>query len=123
MAHPECTEEVRESSDRMLSTGQMLNFAKKSDAKQFIVGTEIGIIHTLKKQNPDKEFIPATDHAVCPNMKRINLEKILWSLEDMQYKITIDDQIRVKAIGALDRMLEVLPRAVDLIRKKNDTRE
>ena len=109
MAHPECTKEVRDSSDRMLSTGQMLNFAKKSDAKQFIVGTEIGIIHNLKKKNPDKEFIPANDRAVCPNMKRINLEKILWSLEDMQYKITIDDRIRTKAISALDRMLEVLP--------------
>ncbi len=109
MAHPECTEPVKGLSDRILSTSQMIKFAKKSDAKQFIIATETGIIHTLKKQNPDKEFIAATKRAVCPNMKKITLEKILWSLEYMQYKITVSEEIRQKAKNALDRMVATLP--------------
>ena len=89
MAHPECNEPVKAISDKILSTGQMLKFAKQSDAKRFIVATETGIIHTLKKENPGKEFFPATTRAICPNMKRITLDKVLWSLEDMHYKITV----------------------------------
>lgn len=109
ISHPECTEQVRECSDKMLSTGQMLKFAKKSPAKSFIVATEEGIIHTLKKQNPDKGFYGVTEQAICPNMKKITLEKVLWSLEDMEHKITVPEDIRIKAKAALDRMLEVLP--------------
>ena len=109
MAHPECTEPVKELSDQILSTGQMLKFAEKSTAKQFIVATETGMIHPLKKQNPEAEFIPASDRAICPNMKKITVEKIIWSLEDMKYKIVLPDQIRLKARKALDRMVEVLP--------------
>jgi len=109
MAHPECTEQVRGRADEILSTSGMLNFARKLEAKQFIVATETGIIYTLKRQNPDKEFISATENAICPNMKKITLEKVLWSLEDMEYKITIPDDIRKKAKAALDRMLAVLP--------------
>ncbi len=109
MAHPECSEPVKALADHLLSTGQMLKFAKTSSAKQFIVATETGIIHTLKKQNPNAEFIPASEKAVCPNMKKITLEKMLWSLEDMHYKITVPDPIRIKAKRALDRMVEVLP--------------
>jgi quinolinate synthase len=90
MAHPECPRPVYVVADELLSTGQMLKFAKESDAKSFIIATEVGIIHTLKKQNPDKEFYAATDKAVCPNMKKITLEKVLWSLEDMKYQITVD---------------------------------
>ncbi len=109
MAHPECGEAVKALADQLLSTGQMLQFAKNSPAKQFIVATEIGIIHALKKQNQNAEFIPASEKAICPNMKKITLEKVLWSLEDMHYKITVPDQIRMKAKKALDRMVEVLP--------------
>ncbi len=109
MAHPECTEQVRECADRMLSTGQMLKFAKEDSAKSFIVATEAGIIHTLKKENPDKEFHGVGERAICPNMKKITLEKVLWSLEDTEYKITVPRDIRIKAKAALDRMLEVLP--------------
>ena len=110
MAHPECTEPVKELADQILSTGQMLKFAEKSTAKQFIVATETGMIHPLKKQNPGAEFIPAGDRAICPNMKKITVEKIIWSLEDMKYKIVLPDQIRIKAKKALDRMVEVVPR-------------
>ena len=109
MAHPECTEPVREIADQLLSTGQMLKYAKNSSAKRFIIATETGIIHALKKQNPEAEFIAAGDRAVCPNMKRMTLGKIVWSLEDMQYKITVPEKIRTKAKKALDRMVETLP--------------
>jgi len=109
MAHPECTEPVKELSDELLSTGQMLKFAAKSTAGQYIIATEIGIIHTLKKQNPEAEFVPASDRAVCPNMKKITLDKLIGSLEDMQHKITVPDRIRIKAKKALDRMVEILP--------------
>ncbi len=109
MAHPECTEPVKELSDELLSTGQMLKFAAKSTARQFIIATEIGIIHPLKKQNPEAEFVPASDRAVCPNMKKITLDKLIGSLEDMQYKITVPDRIRIEAKKALDRMVEILP--------------
>ena len=110
LAHPECGRAVYDVVDELLSTGQMLKFAKESDARQFIIATEEGIIHTLKKQNPEKEFYVATDKAVCPNMKKISLEKIVWSLEDMQYQITVDPDIADKAKLSLDRMLEVLPK-------------
>jgi quinolinate synthase len=109
MAHPECTEPVKLLCDKILSTGQMLRFAKQSDAKKFIVATETGIIHTLKKENPGKQFFPASERALCPNMKRITLEKILWSLEDMHYRITVHEQIRIKAKNALDRMVACIP--------------
>jgi len=110
MTHPECTGPVKALSDQMLSTGQMLRYAAKSEAKQFIIATETGIIHTLKKQNPQAEFIPATDRAICPNMKRITLEKVLWSLENMQHKVTVPQEIRIKAKKAIDMMVEILPR-------------
>jgi len=109
MAHPECTEPVKELSDQLLSTGQMLKFADKNTAKRFIVATETGMLHPLKKQNPHAEFIAATDRAICPNMKKITVEKIVWALEDMQYKIAVPQDITVKARKAIDRMVEILP--------------
>jgi quinolinate synthase len=109
MVHPECTEPVKELSDQILSTGQMLKFAAKNTAKRFIVGTEVGIIHALKRQSPDKEFFPATERAICPNMKLMTLGKIAWALEDMQYKITVPHDIRIRAKKSLDRMVEILP--------------
>ena len=109
MAHPECTEPVKELADQILSTGQMLKFVKNSTAKRFIVATEVGIIHTLKKQNPQAEFTPASERAVCPNMKKITLDKVIGALEDMQFKITVPEQIRIKAKRSLDRMVEILP--------------
>ena len=109
MAHPECTEPVKKLADQLLSTGQMLEFARKSPAKRFIVATETGMTYPLKKQNTKAEFIAASDRAICPNMKKITLEKVAWSLEDMQYKITVSQEVRIKAKKALDRMVEILP--------------
>ena len=109
MAHPECTAPVRAVADELLSTGQMLKFVAAGEAKQFIVATEMGIIHALKKQNPQVEFFGPTRRAICPNMKKITLDKVIASLEDMKHKVTVPDDIRAKAKKALDRMVEVLP--------------
>lgn len=109
LAHPECSEPVKDLADQLLSTSQMLKTVEKSNNGKFIIATETGIIHALKKKNPNAQFIPASKRAICPNMKRITLEKVLWSLEDMQYKVTVPEQIRVKARQALDRMVAVLP--------------
>jgi quinolinate synthase len=110
MAHPECTEPVKALADQVLSTGGMLKFAKTSPAQKFIIATELGIIHTLKKQNPAKEFYAVTERAFCPNMKRITLEKIVWSLEDMQYHITVPEDIASRARCAIQRMIEIVPK-------------
>jgi quinolinate synthase len=112
MAHPECTEPVKKLADELLSTGQMLEFVRKAKAKRFIVATETGMIYPLKKQNPEGEFIAASDRAICPNMKKITLEKVAWSLEDMQYKIAVSQEVRIKAKKAIDRMVEILPSKV-----------
>jgi len=109
MAHPECSEPVKDMADALLSTGQMLKFVQGSSAKRFIVATEIGMIHPLKKARPDAEFIPASRRGVCPNMKKITVEKVLASLEDMQHPIEVPEEIRVKAAQALQRMVEIRP--------------
>ena len=109
MAHPECTEPVKALADEVLSTGGMMKFVRKNGAKRFIVATEIGMLHPLKKLRPEAEFIAASARAVCPNMKKITLEKVLWSLEDMKYKVTVPEDIRERAKKALERMIEVLP--------------
>lgn len=109
MAHPECTEPVKALSDQILSTSQMVRYAQKSTEKRFIIATETGIIHTLKKFNPEAEFIAASERAICRNMKKITIDKIISSLENMQYRITVPDKIRAKAKKALDRMVEILP--------------
>jgi len=109
MAHPECTEAVKDIADEILSTGQMLRFAARSEASVFIIATEIGIIHTLKRQNPEKVFVAASERAICPNMKLITLEKVVWSMEDMRYRITVPEDVRTRARKALERMVEVVP--------------
>ncbi|MHC5181407.1 MAG: quinolinate synthase NadA [Planctomycetota bacterium] len=93
LAHPECNPDVRAIADELLSTGQMLKYAKTSSVDEFIIATEIGIVHSLQKQHPGKQFHPITEKAVCPNMKKISLEKVLWALEDMQYQITVSEPV------------------------------
>ena len=89
LAHPECTDPIKASADQVLSTGQMLKYVKTNGAKCFIVATEVGIIHALKKENPGARYIPASDKAWCENMKKISLEKVLWSLEDMKFQVSV----------------------------------
>ena len=105
IVHPENTPEVIEVADRVESTGGMLKYIKDSDGKSFIIGTEVGIIHRLKKENPGKQFIPAMAKAICPNMKLINLEKVMWSLEEEETKIMVPEDIALKAKSAIDRMI------------------
>jgi quinolinate synthase len=107
IVHPECTSDVIELADEALSTSGMRRFAAETDAHEIIVGTEIGLLHSLRKDNPDKVFYPASMLADCPNMKLNSLEKILWSLEDMVYQITVPEDIRIKAWNAIEKMLEL----------------
>jgi quinolinate synthase len=109
IAHPECAEPVKDLADALLSTGQMIRFVKDSPAKRFIVATEVGMIHPLKKVRPDAEFIPAGPRGVCPNMKKITLEKVLASLAGLQFQIEVPEAIRLKAERSLQRMVEILP--------------
>ncbi len=108
MVHPECLMQVIELADAVLSTSGMLKYAKETNSKKFIVGTEIGIIHRLKKENPEKEFIPASKFAICPNMKKITLEKILWTLEDMKPEVKVPKDIREKALASVNKMIELV---------------
>lgn len=105
--HPECTPEVINIADKVASTGGMIKYVKNSRKNKFIIGTEIGIIYRLKKENPDKTFFPATNKAICPNMKLTNLEKILWSLEEERFEIKIPGDIIRKARSAIDRMIAI----------------
>jgi len=107
IVHPENTPEVIEVADRVESTGGMLKYMKDSNNKSFIVGTEVGILHRLKKESPNKEFIPAFAKAICPNMKLTNLEKILWSLEEEETQIEVPEDIAARAKSAIDRMLAI----------------
>jgi len=107
VVHPECRPEVINLADEVLSTGGICRYARREDITQMIVGTEIGIIHRLRKENPDKRFIPASEQAICPRMKLITLEKILWSLEEMTPQVKVPEEIRLKAKLAVDKMLEI----------------
>ena len=108
LVHPECRPEVIELADAVLSTSGMCRYAQETDAREMIVGTESGIIYRLQKENPDKTFIPISDKATCPNMKKITLEKVLWSLKEMSPQVTVPEPIRVRAKRAVDWMLEIV---------------
>ncbi len=106
VAHPECRPEIAALADSVLSTGGIIRLARETEAKEIIVGTEIGILHRLRKENPGKKFIPVSEQAVCPRMKLITLDTILWSLEKMSHQVRVSDGIRFKAKAAVDKMLE-----------------
>lgn len=108
VVHPECLPGVIDLADKVASTGGMIKFAKESPSKEFIIGTETGIIYRLQKENPSKRFYPASTLAVCPNMKKTTLEKVLWSLEEEETRITVPKDIASRAKLAIDRMLELV---------------
>ena len=108
VVHPECRPEVTALADEVLSTGGLCRYASRNEIKEVIVGTETGIIHRLRKENPTKIFIPASKQAVCPRMKLITLEKILWCLEEMAPEVRVPEEIRLKAKAGVDKMLEVV---------------
>lgn len=107
VCHPECNPEVTALADHVCSTSGMYRFAKATDAKTVIVGTEMGILYKLRKENPDKEFILPSKALICPNMKLTTLDDVAQSLREMRNVVTVPDEIRAKAKAALDRMLKV----------------
>jgi quinolinate synthase len=107
IAHPECRIEVCETADHVTSTSGMLRFAKSSNVKELIIGTETGLLYRLRKDNPDKIFYPLRKDMVCPNMKKTTLNSVLHAMETMTYKIKVPEETRIPAKRALDRMLEI----------------
>ncbi len=107
MAHPECTLEVQSIADFVGSTSQMCYYVKHSPVRQFIVATELGVLHRLRHENPGKEFIPAYEGAVCPNMKKNTLENLYLALRDETYPVSIPAERAVKARRCLDCMLSL----------------
>jgi quinolinate synthase len=107
MAHPECSPEVLELADEVASTSGMLACARHSEAAQFIVGTERGLVHGLQRENPTREFCSPTEYLICPTMKMTTLERVRLALETMDYVVTVPEEMRARAHKALDAMLAV----------------
>ncbi len=107
VAHPECPPEVLALADAIRSTSGMYDYAKKSDARTILVGTEMGIMYRLGKENPGKEFILVSKNLICPNMKITTIEDVRDSLRDMKNVIKVEEPVLSKARRALERMLAV----------------
>ena len=107
IAHPECTLDVIKLADGVESTSGMLKYVKNSEAKEFIVCTERGLLHRLTLDNPDKLFYNPSPLNICPNMKKITLEKVMWSLEDIKYEIQLSAEIIDKARHAIEGMIAI----------------
>lgn len=107
VAHPECRPEVLDLADHITSTTGMLSYVRHSSHHAFIIGTEMGILHPLRKENPDKEFYSPSEGLICEEMKKTTLLDVLTSLETMENVVKIPEEIRIPAKGALDRMLAV----------------
>lgn len=107
LAHPECHMSVSEMADYVGSTTGIMNYVKNNNHKSYIIATEQGVTDRLKRDYPDREFIPVKNNIVCPNMKMTSLEDILKVLEDGSNEIFVDEQIAQKAVKCIDRMLEV----------------
>jgi quinolinate synthase len=104
--HSECTPQVRVLADVVTNTAGIVKYVHETAVEEFIIGTETGLLHRLRKENPDKIFMPALERVICGKMKVITLESVLWSLENMTHPVKIPDDIRSKAKKAIDRMLE-----------------
>jgi quinolinate synthase len=107
LVHPECRPEVIELADAALSTSQMLRYAKGSNARIFLIGTEEGMLYPLRKQNPDKEFHLISASLVCPDMKKTTLETVIETMKARKNIVTVPEEIRVRAKKAIDRMLAI----------------
>lgn len=107
MVHPECLPEVQDLAEHVLSTGQMCDLVKTTTCRTFLVGTEVGILHTLKKIAPHIEFIHVTPFLRCPNMKKITLEKIVRSLETLEPRVAVPEDVAAGARRAIERMLAI----------------
>jgi quinolinate synthase len=107
LAHPECPPEIQELAEVIASTSQMLQYVRRSPAKEFIIATEMGLLHRLEQENPDKKFYLASPSLICPNMKKNNLEKLFASLRDLTYEVKIPEDIRIKAARTIEKMFEL----------------
>ncbi len=107
IAHPECRPEVLELADYVFSTSGMLRFVKESDKREFIIGTETGILYPMKKSNPDKIFYPALESMVCEDMKKTSLVDVLRSLETLEPRVCVSEEIRKNTLSAIMGMLEI----------------
>jgi quinolinate synthase len=105
MVHPECNLEMQNAADFVGSTSQMCRYAHESSARTFVVGTEEGLLHRLRKDNPEKEFVLAYEEAVCPNMKLNTLDRLYTALKEEKYMITVPESIANRARKALEKML------------------
>jgi len=107
LVHPECRPEVCNLAEYIGSTRGIIEFASNNPAKEYIIGTELGIFHPLKKNNPEKDFFPASEKMICKDMKLITLEKVLHSLKKLEPRIIVPENIRKKSLKALNRMIEI----------------
>jgi quinolinate synthase len=107
MVHPECSSEMRSTADFVGSTSKMCRYAQESSADKFIVGTEEGLLHRLRKENPTKQFIVAYEGAVCPNMKLTTLDRLYASLKEEKYVVKVPEQTAKKARASLERMFNI----------------
>jgi len=107
LVHPECSLDARNSADKVLSTSWMQKYVSNSSTKDFIIGTDSGIIHQMKQQNPKKNFYPANKSAICEDMKKISLEKIADVLESLGNEVKVEKEVGLKARKGVERMLRV----------------
>ena len=107
VVHPECSSETRQVANFVGSTSKMCKYAQESEAKTFIIGTEEGLLHRLRKENPDKTFIMAYEGAVCPNMKLTTMDRLYTSLKEEKYVVKVPQATANKARAALERMFEI----------------
>ena len=107
LVHPECRPEVTGLADYVGSTSGIINYATESDAKEFIISTEMGVFHELQKRNPDKKFYTAGNVQICPNMKKISLDKVITSLENEETQVEMDAELIHEAHAPMKRMLEL----------------
>ncbi|NPA74642.1 MAG: quinolinate synthase NadA [Euryarchaeota archaeon] len=107
LVHPECPMEMQNEADVIASTGGMIRYVAKSDAKRFVVATERDMVERLKMEFPEREFVPAWPDAICLGMKQITLRKVYESMKEKKYVVKVNDEIASKAKKAIERMLEV----------------
>ncbi len=105
IAHPECRQEVLAIAHHVRSTSGMLNAAVSSSAHEFIIATESGMLYPLGKAAPDKVFHTLPEEPLCPNMKLTTLSKVLWALQTLEPRVTVPEDIRVRALKSVERML------------------
>ena len=105
LVHPECARDVRDAADERLSTGGMCRYARESAAKTILVGTETGLLHRLRRESPEKTFVPVSEALICPNMKKTTLENVAEALRELKTRVEVAPDIALRAKRAIDAML------------------